>query len=103
MGQHTLGGSPVNKRTFLLLAGLMPLALTSCSLLRAGPTYSVKVVNRCKISKSISIDGAFQNTIAAGRSIKFTKIAAGTHTLQASGLEPVRVYFDQDKVWTLCP
>jgi hypothetical protein len=92
-----------NKRTLLLLVGLMPLVLASCSLLRGNPVYSVKVVNGCKISKSISIDGAFQNTIAAGQSIKFTKIAAGTHTLQASGLEPVRVYFDQDKVWTLCP
>jgi hypothetical protein len=93
----------VDNRTFLLLAGLIPLALTSCSLFRGTPVYSVKVVNGCKVSKSISIDGAFQNTIAAGRSIKFTKISAGTHTLQASGLEPVRVYFDQDKVWTLCP
>jgi hypothetical protein len=93
----------VNKRKFLLLAGLIPLVLTSCGLFRGNPVYSVKVINGCKISKSISIDGAFQNTIAAGRSIKFTKIAAGTHTLQASGLEPVRVYFDQDKVWTLCP
>jgi hypothetical protein len=93
----------VDKQKFLLLAGLMPLALTSCSLFRVGPVYSVKVINGCKISKSISIDGAFQNTIATGQSIKFTKIAAGMHTLQASGLNPVRVYFDQDKVWTLCP
>jgi hypothetical protein len=92
-----------NKRKILLLAGLILLALTSCSVLRAGPVYSVKVVNGCKVSKSISIDGAFQNTIAAGRSIKITKIVAGTHTLKASGLDPVRVYFDQDKVWTLCP
>jgi hypothetical protein len=93
----------VNKRKILLLAGLMPLALASCSVFRGNPVYSVKVVNGCKVSKSISIDGAFQNTIAVGRSIKFTKIAAGTHTLQASGLNPVRVYFDQDKIWTLCP
>jgi hypothetical protein len=92
-----------NKRKILLLAGLMPLALTSCSLFRVGPVYSVKVVNGCNISKSISIDGTFQNTIAAGQSLKITKIMAGTHTLKASGLDPVRVYFDQDKVWTLCP
>jgi hypothetical protein len=93
----------VNKRKFLLLAGLMLLALTSCSLFRADATYSVKVINGCKVGKRISIDGAFQNTIAAGQSIKFTKISAGTHTLQASGLNPVRVNFDQDKIWTLCP
>jgi hypothetical protein len=92
-----------NKRTLWLLCGLMLFALASCSQLRAAPTYSVKVINACKVSKRISIDGAFQNTIAAGQSIKFTKIAAGPHTLQASGLEPVRVNFDQDKVWTLCP
>jgi hypothetical protein len=98
-----VGREPVDQRTLLLLTGLMPLMLASCSLLRAAPTYSVKVTNGCKVSKRISIDGVFQKTIASGQSIKFTKIAAGSHTLQASGLEPVRVNFDQDKVWTLCP
>ena len=92
-----------NKGKFLLL-GLMPLALASCGFF--GPDtsyYSVKVNNECSSSKSVYIDGTFQDTVSSGRSLTITKIEEGTHTLQASGLDPLRVYFDQDKVWTLCP
>jgi hypothetical protein len=94
----------MNTGKFLLLAGLMPLALASCGLF--GPDtayYSVKVVNECSSGKSVYIDGTFQDTVGSGRSLTITKIEEGTHTLQASGLDPLRVYFDQDKVWTLCP
>jgi hypothetical protein len=93
-----------NKGKFLLLASLMPLALASCGFFGDDTSYySVKIVNECSSSKSVYIDGSFQDTIGSGRSLTITKIEEGTHTLQASGLEPVRVYFDQDKVWTLCP
>jgi hypothetical protein len=92
------------KGKILLLAGLMPLVLASCNLF--GPDtayYSVKIVNECNSSKSVYIDGTFQNTVGSGRSLTITGVEEGTHTLQASGLDPLRVYFDQDKVWTLCP
>jgi hypothetical protein len=93
-----------NKGKFLLLAGLMPLALASCGLFGDNTSYySVKIVNQCTSSKSVYIDGSLQDTIGSGRSLTITKIEEGTHTLQASGLDPLRVYFDQDKVWTLCP
>jgi hypothetical protein len=92
-----------NKGKFLLL-GLMPLALASCGLFGDDTSYySVKVVNDCNSSKSVYIDGTFQNTVGSGRSLTITGVEEGTHTLQASGLDPLRVYFDQDKVWTLCP
>jgi hypothetical protein len=94
----------MNTGKFLLLAGLMPLALASCGLFGSDTSYySVKVVNECSTSKKIYIDGTFQDTVGSGRSLSITKIEEGTHTLQASGLDPLRVYFDQDKVWTLCP
>ena len=93
-----------NKGKFFLLAGLMPLVLTACPLF--GPEtsyYSVKIQNQCSSSsKSVYIDGTFQDTVGSGRSLTITKVEEGTHTLQASGLDPLRVYFDQDKVWTLC-
>jgi hypothetical protein len=93
-----------NKGKFLLLASLMPLALASCGFFGDDTSYySVKIVNECSSSKSVYIDGSFQDTIGSGRSLTITKIEEGTHTLQASGLDPLRVYFDQDKVWTLCP
>jgi hypothetical protein len=93
-----------NKGKFLLLASLMPLALASCGFFGDDTSYySVKIVNECSSSKSVYIDGSFQDTIGSGRSLTVTKIEEGTHTLQASGLDPLRVYFDQDKVWTLCP
>jgi hypothetical protein len=92
-----------NKGKFLLLAS-MPLALASCGLFGDDTSYySVKIINECNSSKSVYIDGTFQNTISSGRSLTITGVEEGTHTLQASGLEPLRVYFDQDKVWTLCP
>ena len=92
-----------NKGKFFLLAAMMPLALASCGLF--GPDtsyYSVKIQNQCNSSKSVYIDGTFQDTVGSGRSLTITNVEEGTHTLQASGLDPLRVYFDQDKVWTLC-
>lgn len=92
-----------NKGKFLLV-GLMPLALASCGFFGEDTSYySVKIVNECSTSKSVYIDGTFQDTVGSSRSLTITKIEQGTHTLQASGLDPLRVYFDQDKVWTLCP
>ena len=65
----------MNTGEFLLLAGLMLLALDSCGLF--GPDtsyYSVKVVNECSSGKSVYIDGTFQDTVGSGRSLTITKI-----------------------------
>jgi hypothetical protein len=89
-----------------LLAGLVPLALTSCPASESDSSssyYSVKIVNQCGESKSVYIDDTFQSTISSGRSLRITSVEEGTHTLRATGLDPLRVYFDRDKVWTLCP
>jgi hypothetical protein len=99
-----MGETMFKKARFVLLAGFMPLALASCGFFGSDTSYySVKIINQCSNSRSVYIDGALQDTIGAGRSLTITKIEEGTHTLQASGLDPLRVYFDQDKIWTLCP
>jgi hypothetical protein len=98
-----------NTQKFWLPVSLLPFALLSIVLTSCGffgdetSYYSVEVVNECGDSKDIYIDGSFQDTVGSGRNLTITKIEEGSHTLRAAGIDPLRVYFDQDKIWTLCP